>query len=237
MSHNVPSPEAGREKILYDVKLGQRHKVLSVGFEGNKYFGSATIRERLQVLPADILLRYGRYSTGMVSNDTDAITALYQSNGFRDVKVTAQIEDEGAQLGFTGKLAGIRVIYKIEEGAQSKIGKVDITGVDKIPLADIKKLMNTQSAAAVLGGKPGRRPGRDADDLPGAGICECAGGSGAGPGEGQSAGDQHHVQSDGRRSGLHQQRLCDGAALHAAVNGGEPAAGAQGRAAEPDGVD
>jgi outer membrane protein insertion porin family len=146
VTHDAPTPASGKETILYTVKLGQRHKVLSVRFAGNKYFDSATIRERLQVLPADILLRYGRYSTGLISNDTDSITALYQSNGFRDVKVTAEITDEGAQLGFTGKLAGIRVVYKIEEGPQSKIGKVEVTGVEKVPLADIKKLMNTQSA-------------------------------------------------------------------------------------------
>ena len=139
----VPSP-AAVETIVYDVARGSRHRVASVEVRGNKYFNSATVRERLSVTKSDVLLRYGRFSEALVGRDVDAITNLYQSNGFREVKVTSQVQDEDKQSSFIkGKLSVIRVTYTVEEGAQTKFGKVNVTGAKYLTEVELRKLMNT----------------------------------------------------------------------------------------------
>jgi outer membrane protein assembly factor BamA len=144
ITHRVEQPDAATEVITYDVVRGSRHRVGEVQIKGNRYFDTATIRERLSVTKADVLLRYGRYSTGMVSNDVDAITNLYQSNGFRDVKVTSDVQDEDKQPRFfSGKLSLLNVTYTVEQGPQSKFGTVNITGLKYLTDEEIRKMMNT----------------------------------------------------------------------------------------------
>ena len=42
---------------------------------------------------SDFFQHSGLYSQALVSSDIDAITALYQSNGFSNVKVTPDVTD------------------------------------------------------------------------------------------------------------------------------------------------
>ena len=65
---------------------------------GNKYFSSETIETRLSVLKADFFQQTGLYSQALVNSDVDSITALYQSNGFSNVKVTPEVSDSDAKL-------------------------------------------------------------------------------------------------------------------------------------------
>jgi len=79
-----------------------------------------------------------------VKTDIQAITALYQSIGFREAEVTPEVSDEDKQ-GQKMKLSVIRVAYNIKEGPQSKFGTVDISGNTTMPMAELRKLMNSQS--------------------------------------------------------------------------------------------
>jgi outer membrane protein assembly factor BamA len=145
-----------RSSIVYVVDPGAKHQVTSVTIAGNKYFDTETITERLSVQKADVFQRNGLYSQALVNADVAAITALYLSNGFKDVKVTPEVidSDEGPN-GEKAKLS-IRVKYEIDEGQQEKVGKLEITGAEKVPLSALTPLLNTQigqpySAANVYG--------------------------------------------------------------------------------------
>ena len=77
------------ELIEYSLFPGYCHKLVAVVIEGNKYFNESTLRERLYTMPASLLrFRHGRFSQDFLRRDVNAIKALYQSNGFRDVEVT-----------------------------------------------------------------------------------------------------------------------------------------------------
>jgi outer membrane protein assembly factor BamA len=144
ISHRLEQTEAAHETIVYDVVRGSSHRVGKVEVKGNKYFDSATLRERLSVTKADVLLRYGRYSELLVNKDVDSITNLYQSNGFRDVKVSADVQDEDKKSRFiSGKLSILNVTYTVEEGPQTKFGKVSVSGTKFLTEDEIRKLMNT----------------------------------------------------------------------------------------------
>ena len=85
-----PAPD--REEIIYVVTPATRHKLVEVTVQGNHYFNTEDIRERMFLQPAGFLrLRHGRYSDGLrAARRGSHHQTLYRSNGFRDVKVSTQ---------------------------------------------------------------------------------------------------------------------------------------------------
>ncbi|MEG9435638.1 BamA/TamA family outer membrane protein [Edaphobacter sp. HDX4] len=138
IGQNTPSA-----RVIYTVDRGIKHKVVAVNLKGNHYFSDDILRERMRVKKGDAYQRSGRYSPGLVASDVSSIQALYQANGFDQVKVTTSVDDKDS--GKDAKKAGtISVLYTVDEGPQKKFGKVDLTGVNPSRLQDVKSLMNTQ---------------------------------------------------------------------------------------------
>ena len=150
ITHERRVHTAERSDIVYTVDRGVRHRVASVSVTGNKYFSAETIAERLSVLKADVFQRSGLYSAALVASDINSITALYQSNGFTNVKVTSQVKDDlaeapGTATGKKPKAGSIAVTYAVDEGEQQKVGKFEVLGADKVPLFMLKPLLNTEA--------------------------------------------------------------------------------------------
>jgi outer membrane protein assembly factor BamA len=132
--------------ITFTVTLGIKHEVADVTISGNKYFNKDLIWPRLSVLKSSIVNRRGMYSQALAQADVNSITALYQSNGFSNVKVTPEVKDvDTSKSGKKSKVAQISVNYTIDEGVQQQIGAYVINGASKIPLSDLTPLLNTQS--------------------------------------------------------------------------------------------
>jgi outer membrane protein assembly factor BamA len=130
--------------VLYKVDRGVEHRVDSVKITGAKYFDHDTMAEHISVRPANFIERHGTYSQALVDSDVDNLTALYQGNGFSHVVVTPQIKDIDAP-DKSGKVsAHIAVVYKIDEGAQQKIGSYAINGTHKISEEELHPLLNTE---------------------------------------------------------------------------------------------
>ncbi len=130
--------------VLYKVDRGVEHRVDSVKIKGAKYFDHDTLAEHISVRPANFIERHGTYSQALVDSDVDNLTALYQGNGFSHVAVTPQIKDIDTP-DKSGKVsAHIAVVYKIDEGAQQKIGSYTINGTHKISEEELHPLLNTE---------------------------------------------------------------------------------------------
>ena len=111
--------------IQYNIARQQRHKLAEVRIKGNRYFDANTIRERLYLAPASFLrFRHGRFSERYLEKDRDSIADLYRSNGFRDVRVTSDVQDD-----YKGKAGDLAVTLAIDEGRQWKVAKLDIEGI------------------------------------------------------------------------------------------------------------
>jgi outer membrane protein assembly complex protein YaeT len=76
--------------------------------------------------------RHGRYSEALLRRDENDITNLYQSNGFRDVKLTHQVADN-----YRGRKNDISVSIHIEEGAQYFVSSLTVEGIQKLNKAEI----------------------------------------------------------------------------------------------------
>ena len=116
-------PDNQKLSIVYSVDLGERHKLDAVQVEGNKYFPTDTIKERLSVQPATMLLTHGTFSQSMLARDVQTVTALYKSNGFQDVSVKAKVDDD-----YKGLKGDLRIIFHIEEGQQSRVHAMTLVG-------------------------------------------------------------------------------------------------------------
>ncbi|MDQ6676883.1 MAG: BamA/TamA family outer membrane protein [Acidobacteriota bacterium] len=122
----------GKEEIDYLINPGERHRFVKLTIEGNKYFTTEAIRERMFLQPKSFQFPRGRYSEAFTRRDEDSIANLYKSNGFRDVVVSANTKDD-----YAGKVGDIAVAIKITEGVQYIVSSLEVTGQEKLSLATI----------------------------------------------------------------------------------------------------
>ena len=105
-----------KANIDYLINTGERHKLVQIEIDGNHYFTTQAIRERMFLQTADLSAVPARPVTAKTccAATEESIANLYQSNGFRDVKVTHA--DRG-QLS-TARPATSPSSSTIEEGPQ-----------------------------------------------------------------------------------------------------------------------
>ncbi len=129
-----------QEVVTYQITPGPRRRVTSVTITGNNYFLEEMLRERMFLRPRSLLLRYGRYSDDFVTKDKEALTSLYQTNGFRSVRVESTVV-----AGTYGKETNLTVTLHIIEGPQWILSKLEIQGTTEVDLAAIKEqLVSTE---------------------------------------------------------------------------------------------
>ena len=144
------SAEKNHLNIVYKIDPGARHKLVAVQFQGNKYFDTNTIRERMEIQPSSIILSNGRFSQRLLTGDIAVIKSLYVSNGFLDVKVTSELLDD-----YQGKEGQMAVVIKIEEGPQTLVASLKITGNKAFPVDRLIGLLSCTE------GQPYSRSQRD----------------------------------------------------------------------------
>jgi len=125
-------------RVLYIIDPGARHKLVKVEITGNKYFPEEELRSRMQVQPAGRLLSHGRYSQGLLNGDIRDLEDLYRANGFQQVRITSDVEDN-----YRGQLNAVAVSLHIEEGPQTLVGALHITGNQTFPEDQIRSSINT----------------------------------------------------------------------------------------------
>jgi outer membrane protein insertion porin family len=116
-----------------------RYKLVRVAVTGNRYFDTPSIRERMFMQPAGFLiLRHGRYSEAFRRRDEESVASLYQSNGFRDVKVASEVTKD-----VRGQSGSIGVTMHIEEGSQWVVDDLAIHGATQFKPAELPSLASS----------------------------------------------------------------------------------------------
>src|ERR1035438_7343371 len=133
-----PVSDEDQVDIVYKIDQGQRHELEAIKIVGNKYFDEATIRERLSIQPRNWVLTNGRFSQRMMADDATSIKALYQANGFEQVKVDAAL-DENYQ-SHRGELA---VVFHIAEGQQTLVKNLKIEGNNSFSAEHLAPLLSS----------------------------------------------------------------------------------------------
>lgn len=131
---------ADLREITYSIGLGERHKVVKVDIQGNHYFNTDDISDRIYIHKAGFIsLRHGRYSDSFAKRDKDAIEALYHDSGFRDCKVNIETVDD-----YQGRKGDVAVTIHIEEGAQYLVSNLNVDGVTRHDKGTIVALLASQ---------------------------------------------------------------------------------------------
>lgn len=111
------------EVITYTVTRGDRHKLVDIEVSGNKYFNTELLKSRLQIYRGAFASR-GRFSRKLMESDRQSMQLLYQSNGFLDATVDAQIMDDYEK--HTGDLL---IRFVVNEGRQTRVASLAIDGL------------------------------------------------------------------------------------------------------------
>lgn len=122
-----PPVKDDEQSIEYLISRGPRRKLVKIEIQGNKYFDTDTLRERMFLEPRSFRLRWGRFSEAFRKKDEETISNLYKANGFRDVKVTSLIANN-----YQGNAGRIGITFTIREGPQWLVDSVELNGVEHL---------------------------------------------------------------------------------------------------------
>ncbi len=124
--------------IVYTVEKGEKHDLTDLAIEGNRYFASSLIRERMAVQAASLLMPHGRFSQELLQRDVDNIRDLYLANGFEHVQVKGGFQDD-----YQGHIGHMAVFITIVEGPQTLVSSLTIEGTREISRDELLPMLTT----------------------------------------------------------------------------------------------
>jgi outer membrane protein assembly factor BamA len=109
--------------IVYKIDRGPKHKVDRILFHGNYALPPKELLAQVMVKKSHIRT-HGSLSQKLLKQSTSNIEALYRDRGYEDVKVTARAVDREPKID---------VDFDVEEGAQTLVQDVRVSGNQNIP--------------------------------------------------------------------------------------------------------
>ncbi len=137
-------PKPGWLEVLYTVHTGPKEELRAILFRGNHYFSKDQLEPQLAERPTAPLLPNfipgvrGRFSHRLMEGDARAITSLYHANGFAQARVTPVILRR-----YHGQPGHLAVRFDIQEGRQTVVRRLTITGNRRFSVARIESWLNT----------------------------------------------------------------------------------------------
>ena len=122
--HSSGTPN-GNLNVTYEASLGPRGKFVGYTFRGNHNIATSELTDTVALQPATALesLR-GRFDSDLLDRSVQALTTLYQSRGFPEVKVSPSLNRD-----YQGQPNQLFVTFDIQEGSQEHVRNLTITGL------------------------------------------------------------------------------------------------------------
>ena len=115
--------QPGRLLLVYEIEKGKKHKVGRIVLEGNHEISEGELLPLVAVKKSRIW-SHGSVSQKLVRQSVDNLQALYRDRGYESVKVNSQIVDREPKID---------VVFNIEEGAETVVRNLEVTGNDHVP--------------------------------------------------------------------------------------------------------
>jgi outer membrane protein assembly factor BamA len=109
--------------VRYEIDRGKKHKVGRISFTGNQHLSQALLLAQVQVKPSHFW-SHGSVSQKLLKQSVSNLEALYQDTGYEKVKVNVRTRERHPRIDVT---------FEIEEGAQTRVGRIQIDGNNSIP--------------------------------------------------------------------------------------------------------
>ena len=111
------------DTIVYVITKGKKHKVTDVSVAGNSQLKTPALMDLVTVKKKHFFSP-GNYSEKLVRSSVKNLTALYQSEGFSNAKVTSSVSKKDGNL---------MVAFHVVEGPRDIVSSLKIEGADTFP--------------------------------------------------------------------------------------------------------
>ncbi len=111
------------DTVLYKITKDKKHRVASVNLSGNATLPSSQLMPLITVEKKH-LFSPGKFSDRLVQTSIKNLQAVYQSEGFSDVKVTSAVTRPGDN---------IQVSFRVIEGPRDIVNSLSIEGASTFP--------------------------------------------------------------------------------------------------------
>ncbi|HXQ83045.1 MAG TPA: outer membrane protein assembly factor BamA [Xanthobacteraceae bacterium] len=128
--------------LVYEIKEGDKLAVRQVVFAGNNSYSETKLKGVIKTGVTNLLsfaLNNDTYDADRIENDRDLLRKFYRTHGYADVRVDSSSR-------YADDKIGVVVTFKIDEGPQYRLGKVDIeSSVTGIDVAALRPYLRTQA--------------------------------------------------------------------------------------------
>jgi outer membrane protein insertion porin family len=111
-----------RVNLVFEINEGQKLAVRDIIFAGNAAFSQIKLKAVVKTgvtNPLSFLLDNDAYDADRVENDKDLLRRFYRDHGYADVRVSSATSYDADKKGTV-------VIFRIDEGPQYRLGKIEI---------------------------------------------------------------------------------------------------------------
>jgi outer membrane protein insertion porin family len=112
-----------RVVLSYNIDRGIKYKVDRISFQGNRRIAAKDLSPVVQVKRAHAWT-HGSISQKLLKQSADNLLALYRDKGYENAKVTPKVTEREPKID---------VAFEIEEGAQTMVDQVQVTGNHSVP--------------------------------------------------------------------------------------------------------
>ena len=113
--------------LVYDVEKGKKRKVDRIVFRGNHEVSEKDLLAVVVVTKSHIWT-HGNISQKLLKQSASNLEALYRDRGFEEIKVNPQTVTHDPKID---------AVFTIEEGAQTVVRNVEVTGNNHLPYAQL----------------------------------------------------------------------------------------------------
>jgi outer membrane protein assembly factor BamA len=121
--------EPNQITLVYQIDRGKKHKVQSISFHGNQQISESDLMAQVSIKKSHFWT-HGAVSPKLLKQSAANIEAVYRDKGYESVKVTPHVVSHENKEN---------VSFEIEEGAQTLVDNVEITGNNSIPDDELTK--------------------------------------------------------------------------------------------------
>lgn len=104
--------------LVYKIDKGSKHKVANILVQGNHAISSGELLAQVSVKKSHFWT-HGSLSEKLLKQSAANMEALYRDHGYEEVNVTSRTAERESKTD---------VVFEVEEGAQTLIGEVNVTG-------------------------------------------------------------------------------------------------------------
>ena len=110
--------------LVYEIDKGNKHRADRIVFQGNHQIAEPALLALVTVKKSHFW-SHGSVSEKLATQSANNVQALYRDRGYEDARVTTQMLEHESK---------VEVVFKIEEGPQTLVQNVVVTGNANIPV-------------------------------------------------------------------------------------------------------